>query len=230
MKPSKYNLSLAEFDLGKQDHASFSSSIEQSIRYALSAGWHFAKSHAEHPHGTWLPFVEDQQQNHGGPSERTIRRYVAFTGMSIVRLARKRPELLARNGESIAALGTDKTWKIAPAAIPTQEALYAAACEEALQSPVEFVALCREVGLMRSFTDTPGRARSEAARGRDGGDTQLTLDFAWTTKQLTTLGTLPDWPEDRRPETPQLLDLKAKLETALGAVNQLLGSVTIDHT
>jgi hypothetical protein len=227
MKPD-FATATRSFQLGVQSSERFTKAFSSAIIHALEAGWHFLNAHAAHPHGTWQNYIEDQEQNHGGPSYRTVARYMQFTGLTMARLAEIKPELKAAN-EGWKKQLKDKTWDVVPSEAAKQERLFEAAREEILQSPVEFVALCREVGLMRAFPDYPGNQRGREQR-MAGEGAQLHLNFGILNGYLGEVGKMDSLPPDRRPETPQLLDLKAKLETALTAVNSLLGSVTIDHT
>ena len=187
---------------GLAEHSEFLKAFHKAKCHAFRAGVYFLKAQAEITEGDWSDYLVTFEDK---ISRTTVYRYMAFA---------------------------DEVIKWAKASNPTLsgDALASAALDMAMQSPKGYIALCRQLELMRKFGEYDA---VKYAQKRIGGDSKQ-VEFK-STSGLSTLDMLsrvgePDFnlvfPDDRKP-AECLTELESKLETALQKVRALRNSVAI---
>lgn len=200
-----------------ESHEAFKTAMTSAIHHALKCGWELCQAKAILPHGTWSRFLEE----HVPFSERTAQRYCQFTGMTMVRLGQRDPKLL--NGLRIPTqMRPDKTVEVDLDQVGRRADLYEVIQKAALESPVELVALAREVGLLRPFEESAGRARSHAAHDHSAPERQLIFSFDEVRGAIRGCLRLPKLSGELRPPPGQLLGLRNDLVKALACVEKAI--------
>lgn len=181
---------------GLAEHAEFVKAFHKAKAHAFRAGWFFLKAQAEITEGDWVDYLATYSNK---VSTTTVYRYMDFAHEAMKWAESVHPNL-------------------------DGDALVKAALDMAMQSPKGYIALCRQLELMRKFGEYDAVKYAQKRIG--GGSNQVEFKFTaglTTLDMLTKLGE-PDFnlvfPEDRQP-AECLAEMESKLETALEKVRAL---------
>lgn len=175
-------------------HEKFISSFQAAKEAALLAGIFFGKARQECDHGEWGEMVAAHSKV---LSETTIRRYLEFAEEILAWVRNKNPKI--KNEEEL--LREAKTF--------------------VLDSPKGYIALARQVKLIRKFGEYD--AVKYRQRKLLGTSTQIEFTFSEVSKHIEALTHLGEenynfmFPSDTNPDE-FLGDLESKLQTALDRV------------
>lgn len=181
---------------GLAEHAEFVKAFHKAKAHAFRAGWFFLKAQIEITEGDWTDYLASYSDK---VSATTVYRYMAFA---------------------------HEATKWAEAVYPnlTGDALTKAALELAMQSPKGYIALCRQLELMRKFGEYD--AVKYAQKRIVGDSNQVEFKFVSSITTLDMLTKIGDadfnlvFPDDRKP-AECLTELESKLETALEKVRAM---------
>ncbi len=182
---------------GIKQHQSFQRAFQAAKEHALNAGIFFISASQSHDHGDWQNFCGAYSTQ---ISERSIRRYMEFATEVIEWVKAENPNLV---GEA---------------------KLKDAALKMVLQSPKGFIALCRELKVMRKFGEYDEvRYRTKKLLG--GSGEQIEFEYASAAKAIAQLS-LIDLPNfhlkfpEGADEDAEIAKLETGLETALAKVRE----------
>ncbi len=174
-------------------HLKFQSHFQAAKESALMAGIFFSKAQQACAHGEWQSLIQEFSSE---VSETTVRRYMDFSAEVVEWVKKSHPNL--KSEEDILAEGKRLV----------------------LLSPKGYVALCRQLALMRKFGEYDEvRYRKEKLLSQG----QIEFDFSATVKHLETLAHFGDekylfiYPEGVE-ESAFLEEVETKLATALERV------------
>ena len=184
-------------------HERFKRVFEEAKANALKAGYFFSEAQKSVERGDWEPLIE----RYGGQISRTtIYRYIEFSEEVFAWVRAENPKLI----------GQDK--------------MIAAAQKMVLRSPKGYIALCRQLELMRKF----GEYDEVKYRMKKLGTKQMEFEFADLAMSIDHLTHLGDahynfkFPEGQD-EAAFIEEVETKLETALKRVRALKHKSTVTN-
>ena len=184
-------------------HENFRRAFDAAKEAAFRAGIYFMQAQASAERGEWLPFIEKYKPQ---ISQTTVYRYIAFSEEILEWVKAENPKLV----------GQDK--------------LIAVALKMVLRSPKGYIALCRQLELMRKF----GEYDEVKYRMKKLGTKQMEFEFADLAMSIDHLTHLGDahynfkFPPGQD-EAEFIEQVETKLETALKRVRAMKHKTTVTN-
>lgn len=188
---------------GVKEHIEFQEAFARAKGHALNAGYFFSRAREAIQHGDFLLFCDSQES---GVSRRMVYRYMHLY-------------------EAVRAWALEQQ-----PTLKGEEKILQAGLEMEMQSPREFVEVCRQVGLMRKFGEYDA-VKHAAEKRRKGLGEPRQMEFRWSLEMaemgLRCFRGLDQVEEDKRPNAEQIAALLAELDAARERLLEMQRTVTL---